>query len=385
MSKLSLAGLGAALVAVAVLVIVLRGGGGGGATTATTASTRACVASVGIMAPATGPAAQQGLEQIHFAQLAVDQFNRRNGTRITAVQGDTQLDPGQASTVAQQFISNDKIVAIIGPAGSQEVSAIGPLLTRAKMPAVSQSATEPSLTTSGKYPTFSRVVPPDSVQGTTDARFMIDRLKVKRVVIVDDQTSYSTGLSVAVQRELQRAGVTVQRESISQSQTDFSSVVSKIPGNAGLVLLDWQLAAKGQRFGKQMQEQGKKVTIFGTDGLFSPADFSIEGSYVSTFAPDIKAIPADAGIVKAFRARYGDFGTFGPPTYAAATVVLSAIQRVCRSGAQPTRAAVGAAIKQTNMPTSVLGQPIVFDRNGDLRGAKFFIFRINGGKYVLVR
>ena len=36
-----------------------------------------------------------------------------------------------------------------------------------------------------------------------------------------------------------------------------------------------------------------------------------------------------------------------------------------------------AAIKATNEPTSILGQPIKFDANGDLVGAKWFLFKIN--------
>ena len=44
-----------------------------------------------------------------------------------------------------------------------------------------------------------------------------------------------------------------------------------------------------------------------------------------------------------------------------------------------------AAIKATNEPTSVLGQPIKFDSKGDLIDAKWFLFKINTqGKYVLV-
>ena len=47
--------------------------------------------------------------------------NLANKTRIKLIQGDTQLQPAQATTVTQQFISNSSIVAVVGPAGSQEV------------------------------------------------------------------------------------------------------------------------------------------------------------------------------------------------------------------------------------------------------------------------
>ena len=74
-----------------------------------------------------------GTEQLHFAQLAVSMDNAANKTKITIVQGDTQLQPSQATTVTQQFTSNSKILAVVGPAGSQEVEAVGPLMARAGM------------------------------------------------------------------------------------------------------------------------------------------------------------------------------------------------------------------------------------------------------------
>ncbi len=44
-----------------------------------------------------------------------------------------------------------------------------------------------------------------------------------------------------------------------------------------------------------------------------------------------------------------------------------------------------AAIKTTNEPTSILGQPISFDSHGDLNGGKFFLFKIDSaGKYQLI-
>ena len=46
-----------------------------------------------IEAPFTGPVAQVGLEQLHFAQLAVADDNKANGTNVTLVQDDTQLTP----------------------------------------------------------------------------------------------------------------------------------------------------------------------------------------------------------------------------------------------------------------------------------------------------
>ena len=356
---------------------------GGGSTAA--AANKNCTAQVAVEAPITGPVAQLGGEQLHFAQLAVEDDNAKNGTKISIVQGDTQLEPKQATTVTRQFVSNDKIVAIVGPAGSQEVSAIGSAITRAGLAAVGGSATNTDLTEKGTFPTFFRVVARDDVQGPQDANYIANTLKPKKVMLVDDQTSYSTGLADAIIPVLKGKGIQVDHESVNQKQTDFSTLASKVDANTGVVILPWQVAANAQQFGQNLAEQNKKAVIFGTDGLYSPDQFKIPGSYVSSFAPDITSIPSDAEIVTKAKSKFGSFGTFGPPVYAAMHVVDEAIAAVCKNGDTPSRSNVLDQIKKTNQPESILGQPIKFTPQGDLIGAKFFTFKLDAkGKYQLV-
>ena len=347
-------------------------------------ATKPCVASVGMEGPLTGPVAVLGQEQLHFAQLAVATDDLANKTRITIVQGDTQLNPAQATTVTQQFTSNSKIVAAVGPAGSQEVEAVGPRMARAGLAFISGSATAAALTT-GKYPTFFRTVSKDSVQGPQDANYIVNTLHPKALMIVDDQEAYSTGLVSAMMPIFKTAGIKVDHESVSQKVTDFSSLVAKVTPATTVVVLPWQIAANAQQFGRNLTQQHKKALIFGTDGLFSPGTFTINGSYVSSFGPDITAIPADAAIVLAAKAKFGSFGTFGPPVFAATHVVDQAIASVCKSGQTPSRSNVLAAIKKTDEATTILGQPIKFTSSGDVVNGKFFLFKINStGKYQLI-
>jgi ABC-type branched-subunit amino acid transport system substrate-binding protein len=182
------------------------------------------------------------------------------------------------------------------------------------------------------------------------------------------------------------AGISVDHESVNQVKTDFSSLVAKVAPRMSVVVLPWQVAANAQQFGRNLAEQHKNAVIFGPDGLFSPGTFTIAGSYVSSFGPDITAILADASIAAEAKVKYGSFGTFGPPVFAATQVVDEAISAVCNAGHTPSRTYVLAAIKQTNEPTSILGQPIKFDSRGDLAGGKFFLFKIStNGQYRLIR
>ena len=376
----------ASVIVAATALGALAVAGCGSSSNSSTASgaTKSCVASIGMEGPLTGPVAVLGQEQLHFAELAASMDNTANKTKISIVQGDTQLNPAQATTVTQQFTSNSKIVAVVGPAGSQEVEAVGPLMARAGLPFISGSATAAVLTT-GKYPTFFRVVSKDSVQGPQDANYIVTNLHPKALMIIDDQEAYSTGLVAAMTPIFKSAGIRVDHESVPQKQNDFSSLVTKVTPAMSVVVLPWQVASNAQQFGRNLAQQHKKALIFGTDGLFSPGTFTISGSYVSSFGPDITAIPADASLVATAKAKYGSFGTFGPPVFAATHVVDQAISAVCKAGQTPSRSNVLAAIKKTNEPASILGQPIKFDSHGDLVNGKFFLFKINGaGNYKLI-
>lgn len=334
--------------------------------------------SIGFMGPITGEAAFIGKEQLGFAKYAI---RKLGGGKIKLVEGDTQLDPAQASTVGARFHANDNILAVVGPAGSQEVLAVAPIFKKAEpLPFISGSATRTSLT-SGSIPTFRRVVPNDSVQSPTIAKYIRQILKAKSVFIVDDQTAYSRPLASGVQANLRAGGVKVTRQSVTRTVTDFSALVSRISDDTDVVFLPWQFAANGQIFGQQMKEQGKTAIIFGSDGLDS-GDFKIAGSYVSAFAPDIRAIKGNAAFIRGYRAKF--VSNFGPPTYVATQAAIAAIKRACADG-DATRTEVHKNLKQTLIPKTILGGNLQFTARGDVKGAKFYIFKLGaGGKKTLV-
>ena len=354
-----------------------------------TASAASCTkgVSIGIMAPITGPASSVGEDQLHWAQFYFNTWNKvRSHVKIKLVQGDTQLDPAKASTVAQQFASNSKIMGIIGPAGSDEVEGVRATLRKAGLVFVTGSATRVSLTSGAYKGFFFRVVPNDGVQGPTDADYMKTALGVGNgdtVMIVDDQESYSTGLADIVGQSLAGKGLKVDRESISQKATDFASLVAKVNNNTKVVFLPFQLASQAQLFAQQLQAQGKKAIVFGSDGTFDSSKFNVSGSYISFFAPDVTTVAANAKVTAAFNKAYpGGTSPFGAPNYVAAQVFANAVTKACKDH-KITRAELRKAFAKVSLSNTLIG-PIRFTPNGDVAGAKFHIFKIVNGKYVTI-
>ncbi len=338
------------------------------------------------MGPITGANAVLGQEQLKWSQLALENFNREKGTRFRLIEGDDQLNASQGATVAQRLASDRSVLGVVGPAGSQVVIAAGEIFARESLAMVSMSATDAALS-DGKYPTFFRVNANNNSQAPVVTKLIQTTLRAKKVFIVDDQTPDKKELADRVQRALTRANVTVERETVNRESIDFSSLVSKVDRDADVVFLSWQTAASGQQFGQQMREQGKRNTLVGANGLYSPSQFTIEGAYVASFAPDIRSIETGGAkrLADTYQQRNGNFGTFGPPSYVAAQVVLDAMYQVCRKGNRPTREQVLAQVRKTNLKTSILGTPVQFAKNGNSRRAVFFLFKVEDGKYVPVK
>jgi branched-chain amino acid transport system substrate-binding protein len=211
---------------------------------------------------------------------------------------------------------------------------------------------------------------------------MVNTLKVKRVYIIDDQEAYSTGLADEVQAQLNAKGVTVGRDGVSQQQSDFSSIINKIPRNTQLVYLPWQLPPKAKAFGQQMKSLGRGGTkLMGSDGLFDPAFSSLGNNVYDSFFP---LNPADKRVA-AFKRIYHSTQLFGAPSYVAAQVVAGALDRACKNGTA-SRAEVRAQIKRTRIAAtaSLLGLPVAFDRHGDMVKKPFGIYHSVKGVFVRV-
>lgn len=349
---------------------------------------------VGMMTVMTGPAASVGMEQRNWAKLAVDQFNEAGGVggiKVEMVEGDTEFDPAKAVLVAEKMAADSHIYGLVGPESSQNCAATAEIFEEAGLVHISPSCTKPDLSEQG-YKTFFRVVPRDDVQGPADAIFIVRDLGAKSVYIVDDQSVYSVGLAEQVEKKLQELGVTqITRESISQKDSDFSALITRIQAEAPDVLfLPLQLASQGAQIAKQMQELGVEVQIVGTDGLFSPPDFiagaegATEGAYVSQFAPDVHYIPEAEPVWKAYEEQYGEFGAYGPPTYEAMSVLLDAIKRAYEKDGEVTRENVLREVRATKDRPGILGFNLTFDEKGDPVGASFYIFKVVGDHFELV-
>lgn len=348
----------------------------------------------GLHAPFTGQAASIGQTQVRWVRFFARRYNASHRNKLRIAEGDGQLpDTAQALAAAERLASNSRVLAVVGPAGSQEIEIATAPFRRAGLAFVTGSATRPDLTTSGtRRGFFFRTVPNDEQQGRKAVGYMRNNLRASRFVVVDAQNSYSVGLADIVERLLKQvSGATVRRESVNEATvTDFSSLVARIPSDTQVVYIPWQLSAKAQAFGTQLRAAGKQATLFGADGLYDPDNFKIPNSYVSAF-PVLLNHP----VVRAYSRGPGNGKTdlFGFPSYVAADVVARAIDKACADN-RATRAEVRRNINQTDVPKSqsLLGFRIKYVQRardpfgpGDMATpADYILYRVTAQGFVKI-
>ena len=109
---------------------------------------------IGLVAPLTGPAASYGKDILNGTSLAIEEINAAGGIggrKIVLNQGDDRGSPKDAANVSQSFVSDSKILAMIGGATSTATFGAVPVAQKGKLPFMITLASHPDLTKEGDY------------------------------------------------------------------------------------------------------------------------------------------------------------------------------------------------------------------------------------------
>ncbi len=115
------------IAAVAVVAAAFASTAGAGSTAAAKTQAVSCknTLKIGFTAPFTGGAGFLGNEQLSWAKYAVKTLAPKYGLKIKLITGDTPVEQGPAiaQTIAQKFISDKTVVAVLGPSTSGNAAA----------------------------------------------------------------------------------------------------------------------------------------------------------------------------------------------------------------------------------------------------------------------
>lgn len=401
---------------VAIVVAATLGGTASAKSHKAQATTALCkTAGLGFAGPLSGGAAFLGTDQSNWVKLFIGSWNSGKAipgvpkslkrVKLTlALEGDGQLNPQVAATVARQMVANKTILGMIGFAGSNAVLGGGPVLDNAKLPYVSGSATLDTLATGAKgqkkLTYFYRVVPQNIQQADAGVSYIIKTLKLKKgskIMIVDDGEAYGIGMATDAQALFKKSGMQVTRQSVKETDVNpggaagFAADIAPVAlqtaaGGYKLVYAPTQDASDSQTFAEDLKTNGYTGGYMATDGSVSPTQFHFAGAYISFFGPSL------TNVTKSFRQAYiKKYGLksaddpFGAPSFVAAQMLGVAISEACAAtnGAKVSRASVAKALAKVSQKTTILGYPMAFNNpkdanHGPTAGVTVFHIQPNG-------
>lgn len=289
----------------------------------------------------TGNVANYGKSIESGFKLAIDEVNEKggvNGKKITLVESDNKSEPAESGNSVTKLVTQDKVVAVVGPATSGCVNAATPITTANKIPHIAPAATAPSITVeNGKVKDFVfRACFIDPFQGQVMAVFADKTLKVKNVAIFYDSSSdYSKGLAEVFQKTLEgKGGKIVAKEAFLSKDVDFKSALTKLKAANPEAIYVPGYYEEVSKIIKQAREIGITCPMMGSDGWESPKLAEIAGKdalkdcyYVSAFNAQDKDESVQS-FIKLYKSKYQkDPDIFAMQGYNAGLVLIDALKR----------------------------------------------------------
>jgi branched-chain amino acid transport system substrate-binding protein len=347
--------------------------------------------SIAFVGPLTGGAANLGVYIRDGAKVAVDQFNEEHGDEfnITMEEYDTQGDPAQAPTVLDEYIGNEDILGLVGPAFSGETRAVLPTLTEEGLVMVSASATNvelPDVVPGGA--SFHRVLPDDAAQAAGVAKYLTASLKPTSIAIVHDNSEYGKGLAEDQLAPLLEGEIEiVATEVIDPESEDFSAAVNAVKAAAPEAIFYGGYYEEAGQLKKQLADAGVDATFISGDGALDSgfvdaAGDAADGAILSCpcfFASEAAEDPAISEFATQYEEINGSVpGTYSTEAYDAANILLNGILE----GNTDRESLLGFVDGLTDVPYAI-SKEVVFEENGNIEAQGIFLFKVEDGAIVL--
>lgn len=353
----------AALLAGSVLTGVLTGCGG---------EEKSDTIKVGADLEMTGGSASYGISGKNGIDLAFKQINEKGGVlgkQLELVVADNKSEAAEAANAMQKLVSQDKVLAVIGPNLSSSAIAASAIHNGAKVAAIAPMATNPNVTVdpaTGKTKEYNyRTCFIDPFQGTVMANFASNELGVKSAaMLIDNSSDYAKGLAQFFKESFEKnGGSVVVEESYLQKDTDFKSTLTKIKAsNPDFLYIPGYYQEVGLII-KQARELGMEMPAAGGDGWDSPKLPEIAGAAAlnNTYFSSLYSADDQSELNKNFVAAYQSAYNTKPDVFAALAYdsALLVAQAIKDAGSTDT-AKINEALAKINGFAGVSGS-VTFD------------------------
>lgn len=322
-----------------------------------------------------GVANQQG------AELAVAEINAAggiDGRPLELVLRDDGGDGSRAAAIAEEFVTDASIAAVIGHVTSGAMIAAAGIYD-GEIAAVATTASSAALT--GISPWVFRVISSDSANGVDLARFAVRR-GARRAAILYENDAYGRGLADAFRREF--TGEVLTFDPIDADGTDAETYAAWIAAQRP----DLVFVAGTERSALALLDAARRAGVsadfLGGDGWTGIAldTAAAEGAFVGAPFTSRDAREEAQRFVRAFRERYAqDPDGNAALAYDAVQLLATGVRTV---GSNRGALRDWLAARRADMAVKGVTGALAFLPTGDPVGKSFTMTQVRGGALVPV-
>jgi branched-chain amino acid transport system substrate-binding protein len=351
----------------------------------------------GHIQPLTGPSAAYGIRARDGALIAVEEVNAAGGWtdaqgqkhQLEMLIGDMANDPKQAITLFRQYAADSQMLASIGPTNSVGYVPLVPVAGQMKFPLIGNGSGAPIK----EWNTYSyRVNPVSSVAVPILVEKVVNKLKVKRLAVIYDQTQDAQAGDAEVCKHLAaKIGYEVVAfEAFRANDQDFSPQIAKIRSLRPDAIYVAAATGDGIKVVSQIRESGiDKPLVTGFGSFQDPVYWDgTKGAVKGDFTWLAQDLSAPSTQLKPFLEKYNarfpqqeatSFSTFGYDS------VMTLVEALKKAGAAD-RDKLSATLANLDFTTPI-GSRITFKNppDGNNVNPSVVAVQITGrGTYVAV-
>ncbi len=343
---------------------------------------------IGLITPLTGDVKTYGESAKNAFSIALEDYAKTGKYQIVPIVADDRNDPTEGANAALKLITQDKVLAIVGPLTSKVAIPVSEYAVKYKVPMVSGTATAEKVTIADgkRKPYVFRACFIDPFQGSVAATFALNDLKAHAAAILYDVgNDYSKGLAEVFKATFENGkGAVVVFESYQKDDVDFSALVTKVAAKKPDVVFLPDYYNKVALIAQQLRDRAVKSVLMGTDGWDSPElvkigkNAIIGGYFTNHYSSERKDKVAEA-FVRQYKEKHGAApDALAALTYDATMIVLETLDKVQKADAEAITKAL-SELKNFHGVTGTIG----FDKKGDaVKSAVILQVEKEGSRYV---
>ncbi|MFI9152294.1 bifunctional serine/threonine-protein kinase/ABC transporter substrate-binding protein [Streptomyces sp. NPDC053367] len=360
---------------------------------------------IGVDAPLTGSMSAMGLGIRNSAELAASTANEKRlvpGVNFEIMALDDAADPAKGEPNAVRFVSDAKVLGVVGPLNSSVARTLVEPLARADLVNVSPGNTDPALTLgpdwaagtrSRPYTTYFRTVTTDVDQGPFAARYLRTEAGKSKLYVIDDKSAYGAGLTAGFTATFEELGGTVVgADHVDPARRDFPGLAAKVRASGAEAVYFGGYYDTAAALSGQLKRAGVGIPLMGGDGVFDQEFLDsgpkADGDLALNIGAPAEHLAGGADFLTRYReAGYAqEAGWYGPYAYDATWSLIEAVKSLvsANGGTLPedARAKMPQAVARLAFD-GVTGH-VAFDEYGDTRNRLLTVFSVTSGQWTTV-